>query len=137
MLAFISFILLLTLTATYLGKVFAGKNAGLDKVNALVSPHIEKIALIGLAYGIFAAFVTPMTVLNGADMMIRLAANILIILLCLPNVFDKLVANYQDKLNSAVLDEMRHLVDWANRNAKMVTYVALFVAVLLFATLLR
>ena len=121
----------------YLGKVFAGKNASLDKMNASLAPLSDKLMMVGLAYGIFASFVTPMTVLSGTDMIIRLVANILLVLMCLPHVFDRLVANHQDKINTAVLEELRHLIDWANRHVKLVTYIALFATVLLFATLLR
>ena len=137
MLGFFSFLVLATLCVIYLGKSFSGKNALLDKVNSILAPHMDKLPMVALAYGLFASFVTPMAVLNGTDMMIRLAANVLIVLMALPYVFDKLIANYQEKINAAVLEELRHLVDWSNRNAKTVTYVALFVGVLLFATLLR
>ena len=76
-----------------------------------------------------------------SEMLIRLSANVIIILMALPFVFDSILAKLDEKFhekmqrNQAIINEGKHFVEWVTRKEEYIGYVGVVISLLLFAVI--
>jgi hypothetical protein len=133
----ITLALVLAFAALYLSRSLEKKPEALVRVVDKINPHIDIIALWGAAYGAVCFFLSLLMHLSAVDMLVRLAANGLVVLMALPFIFEKLAGKYADKVNPAIMDEARNFVSWIVRNEKAFGYAGTAAGVLLFVVLFR
>lgn len=137
MLGLITFFVLAAFSLLYINAFWSGKPEFVEKAVAFLKGNLTNLALFGVFYGLIAALLTPITVFNSTELLVRLVANILIFLMALPYAIDRLVEKYGDKMNAAIIEEVRNIVGHVTRQEKIVGIVGTAVTVLLFAVLFR
>ena len=137
MLGLITLIMLGAFSLLYISKSIATKPDFINKILKFITDNIEMIALIGVIYGIVAAILTPIASLSSTEMLIRFIANLLLVVLALPYTFDRLVVKYGHKMNSAITEEVRALINRITGLEKIFGIIGCVVTVLLFAVLFR
>jgi hypothetical protein len=133
----ITFFLLGAFSLLYISKSIPNKPAFVDKAVTAIADNIDKLAMIGVIYGLIAAFLTPLTNMGVIDMLVRLLANLMIVILALPYTFDKIVAKYQEHLNGPIVEEFSILVKRIVRQEKLFGIIGTSLTVLLFAVIFR
>lgn len=133
----LSFVFILLLTLFYVSKTLATKPAPLVQVVDKVNAYINQIALWGSVCGVLGVLLTLMVSYTGGEMMIRLLANLMIVLMALPFIFDKLAAKFRDKINPAIEEEAKNLVGWITRQEKYVGYAGAVFCLLLLGVMIR
>ena len=71
------------------------------------------------------------------DLFIRLVANMLIVLMALPFVFDKISPMIQEKTNEVVVEEISKFIAGIKNKEKYIGYFALVICALLFAVVFK
>lgn len=133
----ITFFLLGALSLLYISKSIPNKPEFINKAVAAISDNIEKLAMIGVIYGLIAAFLAPLTVVGVVDMLVRLFANLMVVVLAMPYTFDKIVAKYQEHLKGPVVDELGTLVKRIIDQEKLFGIIGTVFTILLFAVIFR
>lgn len=133
----ITFLLLGAFSLLYVSKSLQKKPEFVDKAVAAITRNIDNLAMGGVIYGLVAACLAPIMIANSTEMLLRLLANILVVVLALPHVFDKLAAKFEGKLNAAIMQEVRSAVGWISAKEKLVGIAGAIVTVLLFGVLFR
>lgn len=128
----ISFALLVAFTLLYLSKSIASKPAFVNTAVDKISANIDKLALYGAAFALVCALLTPVLIYSGLNMLVRLAANLLIILMASPWVYAQLAPKFQDKINPAILEEINNFLGWINRHERYIGFAGAAFAVLMF-----
>lgn len=131
----ISFILICAFTLLYLSAAITNKPPVVEKMLAFIKQHLNYIAMAGLIYGFVAFCLTPITVSPASSAFIRMAANALIVVMAIPYTFEKLIAQYEGRINAAILKEVRNIVTGISAKAKIVGGAGAVLALLLFATI--
>ncbi len=131
MLGLISLILLIAFTLLYISKSLNNKPAFLNTAVDKISIHLDKIALYGAAYAAICVLLTPVLIYSGVNMMVRLIANLLIILMAVPSIYAQFGPKYQDKINPAILEEINNFLGWINANEKYIGWAGVVMAVLM------
>lgn len=133
----LSFVFLLSFTLIYVSKSLEKKPAAVTQVVDKINANVNQIALWGAVCGAVGALLTLIVSYSGGEMTIRLLANVMIVLMALPYIFDKLVTKFGDKINPAIESEAKNLVGWISRQEKYVGYAgAVFTFLLLYAMVL-
>ena len=114
----ITFCALAAFTLLYLSASIKKKPPAVEKALVLIKANMNYLGAGCVLYGFFAAFVTPLTVYSAVDMIVRLVANLLLIVMAGPYAFTTYESKVAAKINGAILDEMKHLVYWPTRNEK-------------------
>ena len=91
----------------------------------------------GAAYAVVAALLTLIMVYGGGDMLVRLLANVMIVLMALPFVCEKMVPKFQEKMNPVIIEEVKNFTTWLTKQEKYIGYVGAVISLLLFAVLFR
>lgn len=133
----ISLIIVGALGLYYVAHAMEGLPGFLQKAVAFLTQHLAKLTLWGLAYGVFAAFMTPIVVYNGSDLIVRLFANLMIIALALPYAIEQLAEKYPGKMDGAIMNELKSLISFVRNKEKLMGYIGLLASVLMFALLFR
>ncbi len=133
----ITLIFITAFTILYLSNALEKKPELVTKAAEQIKAHIDQLALWGAAYGAIALVLTLLMNANGGDMLIRFLANIMVIVMALPFIFDKIAAKFQAKANPAILEEVKHAVGWVTRQEKYIGYVGAALSLLLFAVVFR
>lgn len=123
--------------------LYVGK--GLDKkpdllVKALDNIHtnLNRLGLWGTVYGLVALVLAPITISNdNMGLLIRVFANLVLIIAALPYSIDFLIGKFQSSLNETLTNEIRNSVGWISRHEKVVGYVIAGFTLLLFSVLFR
>ncbi|MCK4946641.1 MAG: hypothetical protein KAS59_10320 [Alphaproteobacteria bacterium] len=137
----ITLVLLLAFTVLYLSKFLKKKPDILTQVVEKITEHIDVIAVWGVLYGIIATSMTIIMTFGPAEMLLRISANVMIILMSLPFVFDRIVEKLDEKfhekmrMNPAIVKEAKHIVEWVTRKGECVGYTGVVVSLLLFAVI--
>lgn len=133
----VTLLFVVAFAALYLSRSLANKPELLVRVTDKINTHIDRLAVWGAAYGLACFFLTLLIRYTTVDMLIRLVANAMIVVMALPFIFDKLTAKYQEKVNPAIMDEARHFVAWISKQEKNIGYAGAACGVLLFVILFR
>jgi hypothetical protein len=129
--------LITTFSLLYLSKSLGKKPAVITRVVDLISNNLDKVALWGAAYAFIAAVLTLVMVYNAGDMLLRLVANLMIVVMALPIVFERMLPKFQEKLNPVIVEESKNLIGWVTKQEKYVGYAGAALSLLLFAVLFR
>src|SRR5436190_862191 len=124
---------LLAFTALYLSKSLEKKPEFVNQAVTKINDHLDKVSLYGAVYAVVAALLTLIMVYGGGDMFVRLTANIMIILMALPFVFEKMMPKFQEKMNPVIIEEAKNVVGWVTKQEKYVGYAGAVISLLLFA----
>ena len=133
----VTLVFLLAFTALYLSKSLEKKPAVMTQAVEKIAANLDKVALWGAGYGAVAAILSLVMGYSGGDMLVRLVANIMIVLMALPFVFEHLLPKFQEKANPAIIEETKNLVGFVTKQEKYVGYVGAGAGLLLFAVLFR
>ncbi len=133
----VTLILLLAFTALYLSKSLEKKPELLMQGVQKMTDHLDQLALWGAIYGVIASILVLIMVSSGGDMLIRLLANVLIVLMALPFVLERQLPKFQEKMNPAITEEIKHGAAWIIKREKYVGYAGAAISLLLFAVLFR
>lgn len=128
----ITFVLLSAFTLLYVSSAVPKSIKFANHALVVIKQHINYLAIAGVVYGFAALVVTPF--LSGSDLLIRLLANFLLILMALPYIFERSVAQYEAKINAAILKEFRAMISSISRHEKLIGTMGVVSSVLLFAT---
>lgn len=133
----ISFLLISAFTLLYLSSAIPNKPPFVEKTLAFIKQHLNYIAMGGLIFGFVAFCITPIAGYAGTDILIRMLANLLIVIMAIPYTFEKLIAQHEAKINAAILKEVRNLIVTISAKDKIIGIAGAVLAVLLFATIFR
>ena len=139
----ITLIFLLILTSFYLSKSMKKKPEVLVRVIEKITTHIDVIAVWAAIYGIFASSLTIIMTFGPAEMLLRLIANVMVIIMALPFVFDRVVARLDERFhekmqtNLAIVREAKNLVESVTRHGEYVGYAGALLSLFLFGVIFR
>jgi hypothetical protein len=128
----LTFAFVLAFTLLYISKSLDNKPAFVSNAVDKINQNINMIALCGFLFALVSILLTPVLIYSGANMLIRLLANALIVLMALPSVAHQWLPKYQDKINPAILEEIRNFIGWISKNEKYVGYAGAAASVLMF-----
>lgn len=131
----VSFVLLVAFSILYLSKSLPSKPAFLTTAVEKIEANLEKISLYGAIFAGVCIVLTPVLIYSGANMLVRLVANILIVLMALPTLSHGLLPKYQDRINPAIYEELRNFVGWIGKQERYIAYAGVGVSVLMFLIL--
>ncbi|MCE9508654.1 MAG: hypothetical protein K8R48_10155 [Alphaproteobacteria bacterium] len=123
---------LLAFTALYLSKSLEKKPEFVTKAVEKISANLDTVALAGVVYGLVAA-ILALIMVSGGGMFLRFVGNILIVLMALPFVFEQQLPKFKEKINPAIIEEIRKVIGKISKQEKYVGYAGAAVSVLLFA----
>jgi len=133
----ISLFFIAVFSLLYVSKSLSNKPEFVDKAVTKIAENIDMLSFVGLIYGIAATILTPVGIHGSVDLLIRLVANILIVLLTLPYGLAHIVNRYPDKINARIAAELTSFTGVITRNEKPLGYAGAVFALLLFAVLFR
>lgn len=131
----ISFVLICAFTLLYLSAAITNKSPFIEKTLAFIKQHLNYIAMAGLIYGFVAFCITPIAGYAAPNAFIRMAANALIVVMAIPYTFEKLIAQYEGRINAAILKEVRNIITGISAKAKIIGGAGALLGLLLFATI--
>jgi hypothetical protein len=123
---------LLAFTALYLSKSLEKKPEFVTKVVEKITANLDTVALAGLVYGLVAA-ILALIMVSGGGMLLRLVGNILIVVMALPFVFEQQLPKFKEKMNPAIIEEIRKVIGMISKQEKYVGYAGAAASLLLFA----
>lgn len=128
----LTFVSLLAFSVFHISKTMEKKPEPLVRAVDKMTAHINDVAYWSVLYSVAAIPLTLLFIRNPGDKLISMLASVLVIMLALPFSFDRLLAQFGEKLNNpAVVEEIRNFVAWINRYEKVVSYVGAVFCVLL------
>lgn len=133
----ITLVLLCAFTLLYLSSAIPKKPEFIEKTLAFIRQHLNYIAMAGVIYGFIAFCITPIMIGPPLDMFVRMAANLLLVIMALPLTFDRLLGSNEQKINAAILKELRNSIALVSRHEVIVGGAGAVAAILLFATVFR
>ena len=133
----ISFLLISAFTLLYLSSAIPNKPVFVEKTLAFIKQNLNYLAMGGLIFGFVAFCITPIAGYGGTDILIRMLADLLIVVMAIPYTFEKLIAQHEAKINAAILKEVRNLIVTISAKDKVIGIAGAVLAVLLFATIFR
>lgn len=133
----VTLVLLFAFVALYLSKSLDKKPEAMTSAVEKISGNLDKLALWGGAYGVAATLLTPVMGFGGGDMFIRFISNVMIMMMALPFVFNRFLPKFEEKLNPAILEEVKNFVGFITKQEKYVGYAGAVIGILLFAVLFR
>ena len=133
----ITFFFVVAFALLYLSRSLDKKPDFIDKAAAKMSENIDNLALWGVIYGFVAAIFVLISENTGLDIVVRLFANVMLIVMALPFCAEKIFTKVEGKLNAAVLENLRDLISSMVRKEKAIGYTGAASAVVLFAVMFR
>ena len=133
----ISFVLICAFTLLYLSSAIPNKPPFIEKTLAFIKQHLNYIAMGGLIYGFVAFCISPISGLPATDVFIRMAANFLLVIMAIPYTFEKLIAQYEGRVNAAILKEVRNIITGISAKSKIIGGAGAVLGLMLFATVFR
>ncbi len=133
----ITLLLLGAFTLIYASGWIPKKPPFIEKAIAFLFENMKYLGIGALIYGLIDAIITPIQVPNVDYLVVRMLADILIVIMALPFCFDKLVEKHRHKMNAAVLEEMSGSIGWVRANAKIVGAAGVVLFVVMFAFVFR
>lgn len=113
------------------------KGPALEKIMGFIRPLVDNLAVLGVCYGIVAAFATPLMLATPKYMFVVMLANVVLIVVSLPYMLHKFEKSLENKANAAVLGEIRSSLGFITNNEKIFGIVAAAFAAGIVAALLR
>ncbi len=130
-------LLLLAFTLLYLNKALVLNHELLRRVADKVAEDLDRMALWGAIYAVAAIFLVLIVPYNTGDVIIRLIANMMIVVMALPYMFEKVVIRYQANIPAKAVDETRKIAGMVTTQGKYFGYAGFIISLLLFAVLFR
>jgi hypothetical protein len=130
----ITFVLICAFTLLYLSSAIPNKPQFVEKALAFIKQHLNYLAMGGLVFGFLAFCITPISVNGAGNMFIRMMANALIVVMAIPFTFEKLIAQYETKINAAILKEVRNIISAISAKDKYIGGAGVVLALLVFGT---
>jgi len=132
-------ITLLFLTAFSLllfSRSFGRKPAALEDVIDKLSDTVDQFSFWAFSYGLAAFLLTLiLPFYSSGEMLLRLVANGILVVIALPFVCDRLTQKYESRINATVLAEVKNFAGWLSKNEKILTYAGGLAALLLFSSI--
>ncbi len=133
----ITLILLLALTVLYLEKTIENKPPFLMNISTILHTNIQKFTFWAAIYGIIGIILTPTMAYTGGDVLIRIVANLMVVIMVIPYIFDTYAANLEEQTNQVVRKEISRVVDIIKNQEKIIGYLAAVICALLFAVVFK
>ena len=139
--ALVTLVLLLVFCARPLRAALENPPHWLVRVAEEVETRIDPLAMWVLVYALASIFLTPFFVTGTLDVLVRLWAGIMLLLLALPEgtpqVLRTLASRTGEQANEAIAESLNDIVQGVGRHHKTLGYIGLAVALVLFAILFR
>ncbi len=139
--ALVTLILLLLFCAPPLRASLETPPQWLVKVSDELTARIDPVAMWVLAYALLSIFLTPFFVSGTLDVLVRLFASIMLLLLALGEGAPQLLRAINDRTgeqtNEAIAESLNDIIQGVIRHQKLLSYIGIAAAVLLFAVLFR
>ena len=135
--ALASLLLLLVFCALYLHRILPNPPAALVKVADKVSPHLEPLAFWTVIYGLVAILFSALSFLGTFDILVRILANVTLVVMALPAAYGQINTRMGDKVNEAIAESLSDMIRSIERFQKPLGYAGCVLAVLLFAVMFR
>ena len=139
--ALVTLILLLLFCAPPIRASMANPPQWLAKVSDELIARIDPVAMWVLAYALLSIFLTPFFVSGTLDVLVRLFASIMLLLLALSEGAPQLMRTINDRTgeqtNEAIAESLNDIIQGVARHQKLLSYIGIASAVLLFAVLFR
>lgn len=119
-------------TLLYVSASIPKKPPAVEKAIELIKKYMYYLGIGCVAYGVFAAFVTPLTIYTAANMIMRLLANLLLVIMAAPYAFSRFEGKIAAKMNVAIFDELKALITWPLRHEKYLGFAGAGMCVLVF-----
>ncbi len=126
----ITLVLLLALTAVYLNRVLEKKPAILAKVVALVDENADYFGIVAI-YAAAAAVLSLVMMLTNCSNVVKLVANLMIIVMLLPNLVVKYEGLIVEKAGEKVKAQLDKVVVLVKAQEKYIGYAGAAVAALM------
>ena len=133
-LSLISFCLLSMFSLLYLSSAIPKKPPVVEKALTFIKTHLNYLAMGGAIYGFVAFCLAVMMIPVPLIKVVAMGAGLMLIVMALPFVFDKLVAKYEGKANTAILKELRTSVSMVTQNEVVIGIVGALLAAAIFVT---
>jgi hypothetical protein len=133
----ITLALLALFSLLYLSSSIPNKPPFIVKTLAWMQKNLNHLALAGVIFGFLAACLTPLRVYRAADMILGMLANITLVMMALPYMFDRFKAKHGAKMNRAIMEELTSLVGWIQQKAFLLGCVGAVMAAIEFILTFR
>lgn len=134
----ITLVFLLAFTALYLSKSLEKKPEFVNQAVEKINTNLDKVALWGAAYATIGVFLTLIIGYSSAGgMLVRLLANIMVIVMALPFIFEQLLPKFEAKVSAGVVEKTRAAIACVTKQEKYIGYAGGVISLLLFAVLFR
>ena len=133
----ITLVLLAAFAMLYLSKSIGAKSEIIAGIVAKIEENLDQFTLWSAVYGLAGAVLSLTMDFNGSDMFIRFFANVMIVILASPFVFDKICLKLPASTNPIIIRETGNVIKFVSRNEKYFGYIAAAAAGLLFAAVFK
>lgn len=133
----VTLLLLGAFTLVYLSKSIPKKPPFLEEALAFLFDNMKYLGVGGVIYGLLDAIITPIKIYQVDYMVVRILADVMIVMMALPFCFDKLIEKHRSKINAAVLEEISNSIEWVRSRDKIVGGAGAVLVVLMFAFVFR
>lgn len=139
--ALVTLLLLLLFCAPPVRASMANPPQWLVKVSDELTARIDPVAMWVLVYALASIFLTPLFVSGTLDVLVRLFASIMLLLLALgdgaPQLMRAINTRTGEQTNEAIAESLNDIIAGVVRQQKLLSYIGLAASVLLFAVLFR
>lgn len=139
--ALVTLILLLVFSAVPLRAKMAHPPVWLVRMTDWVEVRIDPAAMWVMIYALASIFLTPLFVTGTLDVLVRLFASIMLLLLVMPEGVPQLMRQLQarsgEQTNEAIAESLGDIIGVVAEHRAILGYVGLVVGALLFAILFR
>lgn len=127
---------LLAFTALYLSKSLEKKPEFVNQAVEKINSNLDKLAVWGAAYAAICVVLTLLMAYSSAGgMLVRLLANLLVVVMALPFAFEQLLPKFEAKLGAKTVEKTRAAIACITKQEKYVGYAGGAISLLLFAVL--
>lgn len=139
--ALVTLVLLLLFCALPMRESMTHPPIWLVRLTDWLQVRIDPFAMWSMIYALVSIFLTPFFVTGTLDVLVRIFAAILLMLLSMPEGVPQLLRSLQartgEAANEAIVESLGDIIDGIARYRVIVAYVGIVVAALLFAVLFR
>ncbi len=139
--ALVTLLLLLLFCAPPIRTAMEHPPQWLGRIADELTARIDPVAMWVLVYALLSIFLTPFFVTGTLDVLVRLFASIMLLLLALPEgapqLMRKIAERSGEQANEAIAESLNDIIAGIGRNQKIMAYIGMGAAVLLFAVLFR
>ncbi len=137
LLGLITFGALAVFSLLYLSAIASNKSPAIDKALTLIKRHMDYIGVGCVAYGFLAACATPIMVSDPTGMFVRMLGNLVLIIMALPYAFKRFEPQLAAKINVAIMDELKAIVNRVLSLEKIVGFIGLITCIVTFVFVFR